>query len=209
MLSDSIVAKFWEYVEIKEGCWGWNANKNRGYGTLYTAPGSSPARANRVSWEIHFGQIPEGLNVCHKCDNPECTRPDHLFLGTQKENIADALRKGRLKRKIHKRGIENPAATLSLGTVRDIRNDYTNGMQISELETKYKHSNITRIVKNHAYYDPQYTPINGNKRPRPFRKKLSDEHIVEILHSTLSLKELGRRYGVSDTTIGKVKKGRY
>lgn len=51
--------------------------------------------AHRFSWEIHFGEIPKSMSVCHHCDMPNCIRPDHLFLGTQKDNMQDANRKGR------------------------------------------------------------------------------------------------------------------
>jgi len=83
----------------KEGCWGWSGSKDcRGYGVISSRNGSksSPEKAHRVSYEKAYGKIPEGLNVCHRCDNPECTNPEHLFVGTQKENMSDCSSKGRL-----------------------------------------------------------------------------------------------------------------
>lgn len=83
--------KFWPKVQKTSTCWLWTACKTKlGYGKL------SWKQAHRVSWEIHNGAIPVGMCVCHKCDNPPCVNPDHLFLGTQKDNILDAKKKGRL-----------------------------------------------------------------------------------------------------------------
>lgn len=68
----------------------------RGYGsfTLDGSLGESVA-AHRFSWELHFGEVPDGMYVLHKCDNPPCVRPDHLFLGTQSDNMYDMWDKGR------------------------------------------------------------------------------------------------------------------
>lgn len=84
------------------GCWQWSGAKDsEGYGLLSNRKGAgfSPEKAHRVSYEKANGKIDLGLNVCHKCDNPECTNPDHLFLGTQKENMKDCSVKGRLNPK--------------------------------------------------------------------------------------------------------------
>lgn len=89
-------------VKNDRGCWGWSGCKdNKGYPQLSSRNGSlgSPEKAHRVSYEKEYGEIPEGMNVCHKCDNPECTRPDHLFIGTQKDNMVDCSSKGRLSPK--------------------------------------------------------------------------------------------------------------
>lgn len=75
-------------------CWGWRGTKdNDGYGSMGAF--GVQTHAHRYSWLINFGAIPPGMFVCHKCDNPECTNPNHLFLGTPKDNIHDAMRKGR------------------------------------------------------------------------------------------------------------------
>lgn len=93
-------AFFWKHVEKTEGCWPWTAHRDRrGYGRM-TAKGypQLPGRriwlATHVSWLIHHGALPSGL-VLHRCDNPSCVRPDHLFLGTHADNVADMIAKGR------------------------------------------------------------------------------------------------------------------
>jgi hypothetical protein len=80
--------------------------------------------AHRVSWELHFGPIPERLFVCHHCDAPLCVNPAHLYLGTQKDNMQDAKRKGRLSSGAShptRRGADHPAAKLNDIAVADIR----------------------------------------------------------------------------------------
>lgn len=91
--------------QIKNGlkdCWGWSGAKDqKGYGIVSNRQSSkqSPEKAYRVSYEMTYGVIPIGKVVRHKCDNPECTNPNHLELGTQKENMQDCSRRGRLNPK--------------------------------------------------------------------------------------------------------------
>ena len=79
----------------------WTASKfvSGGYGQLMVYSVSKmPLRAHRVSWELFRGAIPDGLHVLHRCDNPACVNPEHLFLGTATDNMADKYRKGRQAR---------------------------------------------------------------------------------------------------------------
>lgn len=87
--------RFWSNVHKTDGCWLWTGTYQR-YGVI-SRPGRQNGRvyAHRLSWEIHNGEVPEGLSVCHTCDNTKCVNPKHLFLGTHNDNMKDCLDKGR------------------------------------------------------------------------------------------------------------------
>jgi hypothetical protein len=90
MLAES----FWDKIVVGDGCWGWSGSTNgKGYGEIRFR--QRKMYAHRVCWLLHRGAIPSGLYVCHSCDNPGCTRPSHLFLGTAGENSQDMQIKGR------------------------------------------------------------------------------------------------------------------
>ena len=85
-------------LEPDSGCWLWTGSRRRhGYGRMYSLDRKGLS-AHRVSWELFRGPIPDGLDVLHKCDNPPCVNPDHLFVGTMQDNMDDMVRKGRQAR---------------------------------------------------------------------------------------------------------------
>jgi hypothetical protein len=90
-----LLKRFWDKVRKDNYCWEWTAGSRgkTGYGSLKV--NKKVIDSHRVSWMIYFGSIPDGMCVCHKCDNRKCIRPDHLFLGTKGDNNRDMFRKGR------------------------------------------------------------------------------------------------------------------
>lgn len=102
-MDEKVSKRFWKKVAVgaPDECWPWQAYRNaKGYGQFrVNPPPASQAKASRVAWELQHGQaIPPGLFVCHTCDNPPCCNPNHLFLGTNRDNMADMARKGRAAR---------------------------------------------------------------------------------------------------------------
>ena len=87
--------RFWDKVKQGPGCWEWMGCTNyvRGYG-VFKFLGKN-CMAHRMAWNLHYGDIPEGMSVLHHCDNSKCVNPDHLFLGTQCDNLRDMEVKGR------------------------------------------------------------------------------------------------------------------
>lgn len=91
------VIRFFMKIKLTDNCWIWTSKKTpKGYGTFDTKPYSKGTiYAHRYSYKYHYGDFDEKLLVCHKCDNPSCVNPKHLFLGTYKDNAIDCFKKGR------------------------------------------------------------------------------------------------------------------
>lgn len=117
--------KFWLKVQkspTPDGCWIYTGRTNEhGYGRIKNAS-YGQVYVHRLSYEMHVGPIPDGLFVLHKCDNPPCARPDHLFLGTHERNMQDMTEKRRVSH-----GSERPLAKLTDDKVIEIRNRHAKG----------------------------------------------------------------------------------
>ena len=142
--SDSI-RRFLDKVDIlgRDDCWEWNASRNSlGYG-CFTAPHSKWVKAHRYSFEMFKGEIPNGLCVCHSCDNPPCVNPIHLWLGTLLDNHKDMRSKGRWVSEVGENAF---AAKLTDEEVRAIRRDYISGKGVQMFVRKYNIS--TSLAQN-------------------------------------------------------------
>ena len=118
------------------GCWNWRRAKTKnGYGTT----GTKNTYVHRLAFELWKSDIPKGFLVCHHCDNPKCFNPDHLFIGTHKDNCWDAIKKGRFTPGRYpgavpfKRGTDNGRAILNEQSVREIRASIATGRSLAKL----------------------------------------------------------------------------
>ena len=119
-----IDVRFWRLAEIVGGCWPWRGTINaNGYGQFRIGRRGPVLSAHRVSWELHNGPIPSGKIIMHSCDHPWCVNPDHLSVGTQKDNMADCAAKGRIAKHRRPQRPHTRVYKLTDDQVREIRSD--------------------------------------------------------------------------------------
>lgn len=130
--------RFWAKVLKTDRCWLWTAGvSGPGYGSF------GRETTHRYSWQLHYGPIPDGLGVLHRCDEKLCVRPDHLFLGTFAENMADKLSKGR-----QAKGERVAGHKLTSDQVIEMRRAHADGVRQADLARRYgiRSSSVSQIV---------------------------------------------------------------
>lgn len=149
------IQRFWAKVAITanpDKCWEWQGSRrNFGYGVLHTTiDGQKWKFAHRIAYYLYYKVNPQELCVCHKCDNPGCCNPNHLFLGTRTENALDRTRKGRSNRWIDK---PPPFAKLDEQKVALIRAEAKAGVKQSVLAKRFRVAVITvnRVIRGELW----------------------------------------------------------
>lgn len=156
-------------INTETNCWEWQGSKRNGYGRMIVGSRTDNTRksksAHRVSFEIYHGEIPDGMDVCHKCDNPCCVNPTHLFVGTRQDNMNDRESKGRNKIQY---GSKNGRSKLKEHQVVEIRLKRNSGMSFGKLSKEYGvcKKTVMRAVsgQNWAMVDfPEAPKMKGEK----------------------------------------------
>lgn len=223
------IDRFWPKVNKTDGCWLWTAAKFRfGHGAFQL--NGQACKAHRIAYELTYGPIPAGMLVCHQCDNPSCVRPDHLWLGTIKDNNNDRHTKGRTHPGRNTRsgyklppgahaGERNSHAKLTEQQVTEIRQRYTSEVVAAQqLADEYNVSvyTIHKVTGGETWtFD---TPYTGARRPtniasrlrsaeRSGKTKLTWPMVNDIrqryAEGTMQ-KQLADEYKVGQSTIGRI-----
>lgn len=205
--------RFWRKVDKTDSCWNWTGAKFlTGYG-MVRLDGKNFG-AHRLSYVMKHGSIPSGLIICHKCDNPSCVNPDHLFAGTYKDNAQDMIAKGR---KSDSAGEANGQAILTAIQAEEIRNRYAKGdMPQCELARKYNVSPalIGLITKGRIWVTASGPLTDGmairDLRPSKVRgeanhnAKLTEEKVIALrrryANGGITMKKLGKLFGICAQT---------
>lgn len=205
--------RLWPRVEkgASNECWPWTGSLTQaGYGLLTIQYKSY--YAHRLAWELHHNEeIPEGGVICHHCDNPACCNPNHLFLGTQDDNMKDAANKKRIKH-----GENHHSASLTEDDIRQIRK-FGEGSDLTRQQIASRFGIVRTTVndiltgRTWQHVDPDWNPpkskSRGTKHPNA---KLTEDDVREIRRLSangLSQRKLAAQFGVSRGTIEPILKG--
>jgi hypothetical protein len=200
-LTEKQKRNFWRKVKKTAGCWEWQAAKANGYGLV--GLNGRTYSAHRLSLAMAQGKdIPTEVGVYHRCDNPPCVRPDHLFTGTAADNVADKVRKGR-----HPAGSRSVLATIDEETVVEIRSLYVgSNLSHSDIASRYgmPRRTITAIINGENWQHVSEPTVHNDPRRKP-TTKLTPAQVVTIrkLYATgdYSSRQLGKMYSVAKSTV--------
>lgn len=202
-----VAERVWARIDKSGDCWEWLGAKGVGYGKMFIGSRKDGtlrnAQVTRIVWELTYGPIPEGLFVCHRCDNRGCCRPDHLFLGTCAENLADMRKKGRghpptPKSKLTIDDVHAVRALLGVEPQKKIAEQF--GVSLGT---------IAAIACGRSWKMPD----SGQSSPkgRAIRNmKLTPEQVLEIrdLIGKKSQYEIADDYGVSQSLVNQIAHGK-
>lgn len=152
-VSEEVAGRFFKKVKIDApGCWLWLGARTNGYGVMALGYGNKNTKAHILSFRIHHGEVPVGREVCHRCNQKLCVRPDHLYAGTHKENLQQAKKDGLILA-----GEKHPRAKLTTQEVRQIRllghGHLPKGRRAEELAAMFgvTRSTVGRILTGQSY----------------------------------------------------------
>lgn len=200
-INESVVRRFWRHVERTSDCWLWHGATSRGYGLMSSnVRGVAPLKAHRVSYQIHHGAIPEKMYVCHRCDNPSCVNPEHLFVGTPKDNSDDMRAKGR---DVSLYGESASNARLNEAQVVEIVRMHSAGESLRSIAAAFCVSRwqVSEIARGH------YWKHLNLQSSRIYSHKLTETDICTIFQMRADgakYKEIGAVVGVGSSVISEV-----
>lgn len=206
--------RFESYVEKSDECWEWTGGRAKSYGKFNMgSPVHRQYPAHRVAWMLENGSIPDGLCVLHRCDNPPCVRPDHLFLGTPQQNSLDMSHKRRQIFQKHPErvfGELNNAAKLRECDVLEIRRLYreTKITQV-QLAAQFGVANntVSSLVRGRSWASVTEGDPVTRVSPASRKRRLTEDQVREmrlLRHGGELLVSLSGRFGVSQAVVRKI-----
>ena len=191
-----IISKLLHSFDLEGGCWIWNRSTDTsGYGNTWAF--DRCWKVNRLSYYLFVGEIPKGLLVCHTCDKPPCFNPDHLWVGTQQENIDDMMSKGRGIIAEHR---SNNKISTQMRPV--IAKKYLSGMTMKSIAKEYNcHETTILTAINKVLPDRKKKNLNSEGKPYTKIKIGICPNITKEYLSGTSMIDLAKKYNTSKSSI--------